>query len=71
MPKGPQGRKRPADVIARRHGSADRDAEKEEILSPMFGRVRSGNAGARARSEKLTQIERPEIAKKAATVRWK
>jgi hypothetical protein len=37
----------------------------------MSGRVRSGHAGAAARSEKLTKIERVDIAKKAAAARWK
>jgi hypothetical protein len=37
----------------------------------MSGRVRSGHAGARARSEKLTKIERVDIAKKAAAARWR
>jgi hypothetical protein len=72
MPKGPQGQKRPADMI----GCAVTVAriatgEEEEVLSPMSGRVRSGKAGAMARSKKLTQIERSEIAKRAAAARWK
>jgi hypothetical protein len=45
--------------------------DEQETIVPMSGRVRSGRAGAKARSEKLTQIERSEIAKKAAAARWK
>ena len=72
MPKGPQGQKRPADMIARAVMVARiATGEQEEVLSPMSGRVRSGKAGAKARSEKLTQIERSEIAKKGAAARWK
>jgi hypothetical protein len=72
MPKGPQGQVRPADVIARAVMVARiATAEEVEILAPMSGRVRSGYAGARARNEKLTQVERSEIAKKAAAARWK
>jgi hypothetical protein len=33
-------------------------------------RAKSGRAGAKARAEKLTDRERAEIAKKAATARW-
>jgi hypothetical protein len=67
MPKGPQGQKRPADVIVRAVTVARiATGEEQEVLPPMSGRVRSGHAGARARSEKLTQAERSEIAKKAA-----
>jgi hypothetical protein len=72
MPKGPQGQKRLADVI----GCAVTVAriaigEEEEVLSLMSGRVRSGKAGALVRSQRLTQEERSNIAKKAASARWK
>ena len=70
MPKGPQGQKRPADVI----GCAVMVAkiatgEIEETPKPS-GRVKSGQAGAKARAQKLTAKERHEIAKKAAAARW-
>ena len=72
MPRGPQGQKRPADTIALAV-TVGRIAtgEQEETLSPMSGRVRSGKAGALARSQRLTQEERSSIAKKAASTRWK
>jgi hypothetical protein len=71
MPKGPQGQRRPADTI----GCAIMVAklatgEISEKLRPASGKVRSGHAGAKARSEKLSQDERTGIAKKAAAQRW-
>ncbi len=71
MPKGPQGQKRPADVV----GCAVRVAkiatgEIVELTKKKSGRVRSGKAGAKARAEKLTAEKRREIAKKAAVARW-
>lgn len=72
MPRGPQGQKRPADVI----GAAVlvgriATGEVEEKLRAPSGKVRSGRAGAAARAEKLTGDERTAIAKKAAGARWK
>lgn len=71
MARGPRGEQRPADVI----GCAVRVArisvgdETEELRAPS-GKVRSGQAGAKARAENLTQEERRKIAKKAAGARW-
>ena len=71
MPRGPQGQRRPADAI----GCAVMvgriaTGEIEENLSPPSGKTRSGKAGGRARSEKLSQEDRVAIAKKAAAGRW-
>ena len=71
MPRGPNGEKRPADVI----GCAVKvmkvaTGEMEETAIRKSGRVRSGRAGAEARAESLTKEERREIAKKAAAARW-
>jgi hypothetical protein len=71
MPRGPQGQKRPADVI----GAAVMVAkiatgEIEEKLKEPSGKVRSGKAGAKARAEKMTPAERSAVAKKAAAKRW-
>ena len=41
----------------------------EEVKAPS-GKVRSGKAGAAARARSLTEIERSEIAGKAAAARW-
>ena len=71
MPTGPQGQKRPADVI----GSAVMVArlsvgDDVEALVQPSGRVRSGHAGAKARAEALTDERRQEIGRKAAAARW-
>ena len=71
MPKGPQGQKRPADVI----GAAVKvmkiaTGEVEETLAEKSGRVRSGRAGAKARAESLSEEKRRAIAEKAAAARW-
>ena len=72
MPRGPQGQKRPADVI----GAAVMVAhiatgEISETPVPKSGRKRSGTAGAQARKNKLSAEERSRIAKMAARARWK
>lgn len=71
MPKGPQGQKRPADVI----GNAVRIAriatgEEHETTLKQPAKRKSGLAGAKARADKLTAEERSEIARKAANARW-
>ena len=71
MPKGPQGQKRPADVVGCAVTVAKiATGEIEETLVEKSGRVRSGRAGAKARAESLTQEERSAIAQKAAAARW-
>ena len=73
MPKGPQGQKRPADVI----GAAIRIAriatgeEEDEQSDPATeANRRGGKAGGKARASALTVEQRKAIAKKAATTRW-
>jgi hypothetical protein len=66
MPKGPQGQKRPADVI----GAAvmvGRIATGEEV--EVTG-GKTGSAGGRARANSLSSFERSRIAAKAAKARW-
>ncbi len=75
MPKGPQGQKRPADVI----GNAIKVArlatgEEEETLTEDgkdAAAVSLGKRGGKARAEALSKTERADIAKKAAKARWK
>lgn len=72
MPRGPQGQKRPADVI----GAAVLVAkiatgDVTEKLQQATGKTRSGLAGAKARAENLSKEARSEIAKKAANARWR
>lgn len=69
MPKGPQGQKRPADQVGMSIMVA-KIATGEIEDNKKSGRVRSGQAGAKARAEKLTKEERSEIARKAANARW-
>lgn len=71
MPTGPNGQKRPADVI----GAAVMVAriatgEIEEKPAKTTGKTLSWKAGAAARAKKLTPEERSAIAKKAAAARW-
>ena len=69
MPKGPNGQKRPADAI----GSAVMVAQiatGEIEDNRKSGRVKSGQAGAKARTQNLTSEQRSQIAKKAVSARW-
>ena len=71
MPKGPQGQKRPADVIGNAVLVAKiATGEAEETGYKQSAKAKSGRAGAKARAEKLTAEERSKIAKKAAAGRW-
>ena len=45
--------------------------EVEDTTKQRSGRVKSEQAGAKARSDLLTKERRSEIAKKAAKERWK
>lgn len=67
MPKGPQGQKRPADVI----GGAvlvGKIATGEESDSPTITEKR--RKAAEVRAQTLAPKKRTEIAKKAAKARW-
>jgi hypothetical protein len=72
MPKGPQGQKRPANVV----GAAIKVAkiatgEIEEDLKDKEYARKGGLKGGKARSKKLTPEKRSEIARIAANARWK
>lgn len=74
MPKGPQGQKRPADVI----GAAVMVAKiatgeiEETKRDPGTEANRKGGLrGGKARAKKLSPERRKEIAQKAATKRWR
>jgi hypothetical protein len=78
MPKGPRGEKRPADVI----GAAVKIAKiatgeiEEDIATPEKegkdpAAVSMGKRGGKARAEKMTAERRAEIAKLAASRRWR
>jgi len=75
MPKGPRGEKRPAGVIGM-SVKVMRIATGEETEELETDRVKSaaaelGARGGKARAKKLTPEQRAEIARAAATVRWK
>ncbi len=75
VPRGPQGQKRPADVI----GNAVQVAKiatgeiEEAVIVPSRqpNKAKGGRAGGKARAEGLSSKERSAIAKKAAAARWK
>jgi hypothetical protein len=71
MPKGPQGQKRPADVIGAAVMVA-RIATGEVIEKQVTksGRTKSGKAGGVARAKKLSAKARADIAQRAAQKRW-
>lgn len=71
MPTGPQGERRPADII----GCAVEVARLSvgnttEPLKQPSGRVQSGHAGAKARAESMSKEDRSAVARKAAAARW-
>ena len=71
MPTGPRGERRPADVIGCAVAVARLSVgDASEPTKEPSGRVRSGRAGAKARSEALTADQRRDIARKAAATRW-
>lgn len=72
MPKGPQGQKRPADVIGNavkvmRFATGDEE-EEAEIKSAA---AELGSRGGKARAARLSKRRRKEIAEKGAASRWK
>ena len=71
MAVGPRGERRPADLIgaAVLVGRIATGEVVEELRAPS-GRVRSGHAGAKARSESMSDEERSAVARKAAAARW-
>ena len=71
MPKGPQGQKRPADVIGNAvHVAKIATGEIAESGYAQPNKAKSGRAGAKARTEALSPEDRSAIAKKAAAARW-
>ena len=72
MPRGPQGQKRPADVI----GNAVRvmriatGEETDDTNSVKSAAAELGSRGGKARAARMTPERRAEVARKAATTRW-
>jgi hypothetical protein len=68
MPRGPRGEKRPADVIGNAvHVMRIATGEIEDNPSKAPKRAKGG----KARAKSLTPIQRTEIARAAASARWK
>jgi hypothetical protein len=74
MPKGPQGQKRPADVIGNAvHVMRIATGEIQEGIPPAkaaAGRL-GGKKGGKARAANLTAEQRSEAATIAAQARWR
>ena len=75
MPKGPQGQKRPADVIGNavkvmRIATGEEEEEYEDDGKDPAAKA-LGAKGGRARAKKLTAEQRSEIARLAAQARWR
>lgn len=71
MPKGPQGQKRPADVVGTAvHVAKIATGEIEETTYKAPGRAKAGRAGGRARAASLSSERRGEIALAASSSRW-
>ncbi len=71
MPKGPQGQKRPADVIGNAvHIARIATGEEQETSLKQPAKRKSGLAGAKARQESTTPEQRKDIACRAANARW-
>ncbi len=73
MPKGPQGQKRPADVIGNAvHVMRIATGEIEETKpAPKSAAAELGSKGGKARAAALSKKRRSEIARTAASKRWK
>ncbi len=74
MPKGPQGQKRPADVIGNAvHVMRIATGQIEDVTPQSKGKSHSqkgGLKGGKARAQALSSERRKEIAKKASKARW-
>ena len=74
MPKGPQGEKRPADVVGAAITVAKiATGEIEEDIDDdgkNKAAVELGRKGGKARAERMSPERRTEIARKAAAKRW-
>lgn len=74
MPKGPKGEKRPADVIGAAITVAKIATGEVEEGKPTRTEKRARKAGSKggpARAKALTPAQRSEIARAAASARWK
>ena len=72
MLTGPQGQRRPADVISNavKVTRIATGEEEEDAPSTASAAAQLGKLGGAARARNLTPEKRAEIAKKAAATRW-
>ena len=75
MPRGPQGQKRPADVVANavkvmRIATGEEEEEYQDDGKDPAAKA-LGAKGGKARAAKLTPEQRSEIAHLAAEARWR
>ncbi len=73
MPKGPQGQKRPADVIGNAvhvMRIATGEAVETKRDASLDANRKGGLKGGKARAASMSPERRAEIAKKAAAKRW-
>ena len=72
MPKGPQGQQRPADAIGNSvHVAKIKTGEIKKTMFKQPVKRNSGLAGAKAGVENATKAQHSEIAREAASARWK
>ena len=72
MPKGPQGQKRPADVVSNAVKVMQiATGEIAENVTKNPAAVALGRMGGAARAKSLSKKHRVAIAKQAAKQRWK
>ena len=74
MPRGPQGQKRPADVVGNavkvmRIATGEEEEEYEDDGKDPAAKA-LGAKGGKARAGRLSAERRSEIARKAAAKRW-
>jgi hypothetical protein len=74
MPKGPQGQRRPADVVGAaikvaKIATGEINEDTDEPQSQSAG-AELGRKGGKARAERMTAEQRSEAASKAAAKRW-
>ena len=74
MPRGPQGQKRPRDVVSNavkvmRIATGEEEEEYEDDGKDPAAKS-LGARGGKARAAKLTPEQRSEIARRAARLRW-
>lgn len=71
MPTGPKGEKRPADAIGLAVKIARIATGEDEDVLPVKSASKGGKIGGKARAKALTPEQRSEIARAAASARWK